>query len=256
MIRQGFAWWPFEKAGPGLLEQAARLGYRGIDFPPPELWNSAAEAGLEIVTIDGHWPIEVGFNNPAQHASLDQQVRKALDDAVRIGASFVAIASGDRLADARDGRGPFIDAVGPLAELASSAGKTLLLEPLNTIIDHPGHECDTTAWAIEVIEQVRSPGLALLLDLYHSHLMGEDMRTTIHTARDSIRHVHAASDLKRGTPSATDGIDWSRAIDNLNAIGYEGYLVQEFVPSVDPWGELAEVHAWFDRLLGGAAATW
>ena len=60
------------------------------------------------------------------------------------------------------------------APIASKAGVRLLLEPLNTRVDHPGYFLDSTAEALEVINDVDDPAVRLLYDLYHSIVMGED----------------------------------------------------------------------------------
>lgn len=252
MIRQGFAWWPFESSGGELAEIGARLGFAGVDFPPKDVWRRVLDAGLEIVTIDGHWPIEIGFNDPARHQELSDSVRRAIDDAVAIGAQFVAVASGDRLAQIPDGMGPCIDALAPLAEAALSAGRTLLIEPLNTRVDHPGHECDTMNWAREVVDTIESPGIAVLFDAYHSFLMGEEPATVVRDNAAIVRHVHVASDRQRGIPSSTDGIDWAALIESLNSVSYQGYLTHEFVAEGPPEISLGRAYGFLSKLLAQA----
>src|SRR5215475_1683226 len=98
-FRQSFAWWSFTEgrsSADGLLEASSSIGYAGVDFLPIERWPQAADLGLELVVIDGHEPIEVGFIDPARHGSLQDQVRRALDLAVARNVRHLAVTSGNR----------------------------------------------------------------------------------------------------------------------------------------------------------------
>ena len=99
-MRQGFAWWSAAQSGDpvdDLLERAAAIGYEGVDFLPEEHWEQARACGLDVLVIDGHDSIEVGFNDPRHHEALSRQVREAVEKASVSGIPFVAIAPGDRV---------------------------------------------------------------------------------------------------------------------------------------------------------------
>src|SRR5207247_3156735 len=116
---------------------AAGSGYRGVEFLPRALWSAARRAGLELVTIDGHEPLEIGFNDRDRHASLADQVRRSLAVAVENNVRHLVVASGDR-GVIPDEDAVSICAVGlaDLAAEAEAAAVGLLLEPLNSKIDH------------------------------------------------------------------------------------------------------------------------
>src|SRR5690606_35708270 len=99
-LKQGFAWWSFAtdaQSAASLLEAAATVGYTGVDFLPQELWPRARDLGLDPIIIDGHMPLESGFNNPACHAVLSSQVRTGIALAAAERIPLVAVASGDRV---------------------------------------------------------------------------------------------------------------------------------------------------------------
>ena len=52
---------------------------------------------------------------------------------------------------------------------------TFLLEPLNTLVDHPGYYLDKIDVSAEIVRQVGSPRLKILCDLYHFGVMGADL---------------------------------------------------------------------------------
>lgn len=248
---QGFAWWSFAEAKwqvPDLLEQAARIGFRGVDFLPAELWPRARALGLELVIVDGHLPIEIGFADRARHRELTEQVRRALDVAVRENVRNLAVMSGDLPEGTGETEAISIcaDGLAPLADEAEQAGVGLLLEPLNTKIDHPGHACGTTAWGAAVIDRVGSPALRLLYDVYHMQIMEGDLLRTIDTHIDLIGHVHTAGVPGRHELDAAQEVNWGAIAAALRRHGYAGFVSHEFIPRADPVAALRQAYTIFD----------
>ena len=58
-------------------------------------------------------------------------------------------------------------------------GVPLLLEPLNTRVDHVGHYLESTREGLAVVEEVAEQNLLLLLDLYHAAVMSEELDDSI-----------------------------------------------------------------------------
>ncbi|HET6481162.1 MAG TPA: TIM barrel protein [Actinoplanes sp.] len=248
-FKQGFAYWSMVEGRdpvPGLLEAAAEIGLTGVDFLPEELWPQARAAGLELVAIDGHWPLEVGFIDRENHARLGDDVRRALQKAVDNGAHFVTVASGDRNEKTGDDALSIcVEGIAPLAQEAEQAGVTLLLEPLNTKVDHAGHECDTTAWAAEVVDRVGSAHLKILYDFYHAQIMEGDLVRTVEANLDRIGHLHTAGVPGRHELDDGQEINYRGVAGALRRLGYSGYVVHEFLPTSDPIQGLKQAYAQF-----------
>lgn len=248
-FHQGFAYWAFvehREPVPGLLAAAAEIGLTGVDFLPEGLWPQARDAGLELITIDGHMPLEVGFIDDENHAALSDQVRRGLDLAVANEVRYVAVASGDRSAKTgNDAISVCVDGLGPLALEAEKAGVPLLLEPLNTKVDHAGHECDTTAWAAEVVDRVGSPGLRILYDFYHAQIMEGDLLRTVGANLHRIAHFHTAGVPGRHELDDQQEINYRGIAAGLRGFGYEGYVMHEFLPRTDPIAALRHAYSVF-----------
>lgn len=237
-FQQGFAWWSFAESADSahdLLAKAAAIGYSGVDFLPAELWPHARDIGLQVVIIDGHESLEVGFNDAANHADLSDEVRRNLETACAEGIPYLAVNAGNRGA-ASDEEAIAICAAGlaPLAAEAAAASVTLLLEPLNSKIDHIGNQCDRSAWAAAVVDEVDSIGLRLLFDIYHMQIMEGDLIPTIESNLNRISHFHTAGVPGRHELDDRQEVDW-RGIGNvLRACGYDGFVTHEFIPTGDP----------------------
>jgi len=247
--KQSFAHWSFTQdrdPQPDLLAAAARIGYAGVDFLPAELWPQAHDLGLELVIIDGHQPLEVGFIDRSRHRDLQDQVRRALDTAVANGVRNLSVASGDRGPETdEDALAACVEGLVPLAAEAEAAGVGLLLEPLNTKVDHPGHECDRTAWAAEVVDRVGSPALRILYDFYHAQIMEGDLLRTVEANFSRIGHFHTAGVPGRHDIDERQEVNYGAVARALADHGYTGYVAHEFIPRADPVDALRHAHAVF-----------
>jgi hydroxypyruvate isomerase len=111
------------------------------------------------------------------------------------------------------------------------SGVKLVLEAVNTRVDHPGALTDRTADAVTVARGVGSPAFGILYDLYHSVVEGEDIAAELAAAGDLVDYVQIADAPGRGEPGS-GAIDWSEALGTLRAAGYDGAIGLEYFPTV------------------------
>ena len=94
------------------------------------------------------------------------------------------------------------------AEVAAELGVTILLEAVNTRVDHPGVLFSRTEDSYGVARQVNSPRVKVLYDLYHSVAEGEDTAGSSEQIAGAIGHVQVADFPGRGEPGSGK-IDWN-----------------------------------------------
>ena len=109
-----------------------------------------------------------------------------------------------------------------------AAGIMLLVEPINTR-DLPGFFLSGTVQALEIIAAVGSKNLFLQLDLYHMHVMGEDLAHTIRDHLSLIAHMQLADAPGRHEPG-TGEIDYPSLFDLIDRVGYAGWIGCEYNP--------------------------
>ncbi len=237
-FRQSFAWWCLGRgaADPQALMRAARaIGYEGVELLPQDLWDAARAAGLTIVS-EGVGKIERGLNRRQHHAEIEEELKRKLDLAVKYGVPNLIVFAGNR-AGLSDETGALTTAEGlrRLAPLAEAAGVTLVLELLNSKIDHPDYQCDHTAWGVLVMNLVNSPRVRLLYDIYHMQIMeGDIIRTIREVAAPWIGHVHTAGNPGRRDLDDAQELWYPPIMRTLQEIGYTGFVGQEFIPKGDP----------------------
>nr|WP_233340982.1 TIM barrel protein [Haloprofundus sp. MHR1] len=129
-----------------------------------------------------------------------------------------------------------------VAEDAEGADVTLVVEPLNTAVDHPGYFLTDTAEGIDIVREVDSPGVKLLYDVYHQQVTEGNVVETITENVDHIGHVHIADVPGRHEPG-TGEIRYENVLAAIDDADYDGYVGCEFTPTVDPDEALAATFA-------------
>ena len=212
---------------------AAGAGLQGVEFhqwrnkPLDEIRQALDATGLAITSIIVE--PRCSLVNESDHARFLDAVRESLPAATRLGCPNLVVASGfcesDRSIEKQ--RDDMTRILGVAAGMAADAGLTLVLEPLNTRIDHPGMFLNKTRMGLEIVEQVGSDGLRLLYDAYHSTVMGESPAEVLPGRMHLVRHVQVADLPGRAAPG-TGKIDWKALLDVLRDGGYSGMLGMEF----------------------------
>ena len=121
-----------------------------------------------------------------------------------------------------ESRAALVEALVELGEHGVGVGTQVFLEPLNRYEDYL---VNTLADAVSIVDEVASPGVAVIADTYHMSIEEADCAASIIAVGDHIRHVQLG-DSNRLEPGAGH-YDWPETLDALTAIGYDGWLAME-----------------------------
>lgn len=125
-----------------------------------------------------------------------------------------------------------VDIFSPAVEGVKGSGVKLILEPINSRVDHPGALTDRTADAVKVARAINSDSFGILYDLYHSVTEGEDPAAELANAAGLVDYVQIADAPGRGEPGA-GGLDWAAQLAAVRASGYGGPIGLEYFPTVE-----------------------
>jgi hydroxypyruvate isomerase len=164
----------------------------------------------------------------------------------RLHARAIVVAGGPALPGATDAEqhASMVYLLKRAAPLAEQAGVSLWLEPLNSRIDHPGMFMNTAREGLDIIEEVGSPAVRLLYDVYHSTVMGESWEDVLPRA-NLIGYVQVADTEGRHEPGSGN-INWTAFMSALKAAGYRGDIGMEYRPTGDSAASVAQTR----RVLG------
>ncbi|MFY9855818.1 MAG: TIM barrel protein, partial [Terracidiphilus sp.] len=242
-IRQSVCRWCYQRIP---LEQlcafAAQIGLRGVDLLEPEDYEVPRRHGL-ICTMGyaGGGEIPEALNRPEHHAAIEAGLRVNIPLAAKAGVPNVITFSGNRrgMSDEEGARNTVVG-LNRVKKIAEDHGVTICLELLNSKVDHPDYMADHTAWGVRVMQEVNSPNVKLLYDIYHMQIMEGDLITTIRNNLAWIGHFHTGGVPGRHELDNTQEVQWDGVMRAIADAQFKGYVAQEFLPVRDPLTSLRE----------------
>ena len=132
------------------------------------------------------------------------------------------------------------------APAAAAVDATLVVEPLNTRVDHPGYFLTSTDQGVAIVDAVDHPNVRLLYDIYHQQITEGDLISRIRTFADYIGMYHLADVPGRHDPG-TGEINWENVFRAIDETGYDGTAGLEYVPQDDSDESVRSVVALRDR---------
>ena len=216
--------------------ECAKLGIQAIDLLKPEEWETVKKYGLECsMGTDVFAIIEHGFNDPANHAELQENYRGLIDKAAANGVKNVICFSGNRRGmDDETGIENCAKGLLPLVNYAAEKNVIMVMELLNSKVNHPDYHCDHTVWGVALSDKMGKPeNFKLLYDIYHMQVMEGDVIATITKYKDYINHFHTAGVPGRNEINETQELFYPAIMRAIVATGFKGYVAQEFIPTYD-----------------------
>ena len=219
------------------VRRVAEIGYAAI-----EIWQRGdlleplsalcRRYNLQIATMLGHESLPVGLNDPSQHDRIEAELHASIDIAVQYHIPGLICFSGNRRLGQSDEEGIAVTVQGlkRVAPFAEKKGVNLNLELLNSLVDHPDYQCDHSAWGLAVCQQVNSPNVKLLFDIYHMQIMEGNLINTITKNIGWIGHFHTAGVPGRSDIDETQEINYGAVCRAIAATNYDLYLAHEYKP--------------------------
>jgi len=246
---------------PGLpfLERARKV--RKAGFSAVEFWGwgdkdleslrGLKEEGLAVATFSGQR--RGSLVDPKDWDTYREDVQGSFPVARRLGCDRLMILTDELLPDgsARPTRSDLTQAekrrqvvrgLTDLAPLAEQAGITLLLEPLNTRVDHPRYFLESAREGFALVAEVGSPHIRLLYDVYHMQIMEGNVTATLRWHLPLVGHIHAADVPGRHEPG-TGELNFTNILRALADEGYTGTVGFELSPQGDTERALSAILA-------------
>lgn len=237
MIKQSFTYWSFGNRGltnDELLKTSAEIGYSAIELLDEEHFPLAKKYGLALSAHRGHDSIPKGLNRHEHHDRIVKELEANIKTAEAWKIPNLICFSGNR-EGLSDDEGAEITAEGlrKAVPLAEASGMTLVLELLNSKVDHSDYQCDHTPWGVKVVEMVASPNVKLLYDIYHMQIMEGDLIRTIQNYHQHFGHYHTAGNPGRHELNDAQEIYYPPIFKAIRDTGYTGYITHELIPTGD-----------------------
>ncbi len=223
-------WWPFSEAVPSDTDVDAFVA-------------AVENAGVQLVGLNFFAGDMAGGDRglvswPGRSAEFRDNIDVTVGIGERLGCKAFNALYGNRVDDAPLQKQDELGAenLALAAKGAARIGGTVLVEPVSGA---PAYPLLTASDAFAAIDRAAEPNIALLADLYHLAVNGDDVDKVIADHTDRIGHVQIADAPGRNEPG-TGSLPLLTQLADLRAAGYDGWVGLEYKPS----GASADSFGW------------
>jgi hydroxypyruvate isomerase len=197
-----------------------------VSFPTAELDDPKAKGGK--VKIGG---IPKAFNRVEHHDALVSVYEPLIKASAEAGFKNVICFSGNRDGmDDETGLKNCATGLKRLMPLAEKHGITLVMELLNSKVNHKDYMCDKSAWGVALCKAIGSEHFKLLYDIYHMQIMEGDVIATIKANHQYFAHYHTGGVPGRAEIDDTQELYYPAIMRAIVETGFKGHVAQEFIP--------------------------
>jgi hydroxypyruvate isomerase len=222
--------------------ECKKIGITSIELLGPEDWPVLKKHGLTCALPNGAgMGIEKGFNDLALHDELVKSYEDLFPKLKEAGYTTVICFSGNRrgMSDI-DGMRNCAIGLRRLMPSAEKYGITMIMELLNSKVNHKDYMCDHTAWGAGLCEMIGSERFKLLYDIYHMSIMEGDVIATIKKYNKYIGHYHTGGVPGRNEIDEGQELYYPAIMKAIADTGFTGYVAQEFIPKREPLASLKQ----------------
>ena len=251
-----------EHAGNDLIDQLefmAEFGFRGLEDnglkgrnvrTQERIGRQLEDSGMEMGVFVAHtiyWgEPSLSTGDPEKLEQFLDEIRESVEVAQRVNAKWVTVVPGhiDLRMEMDYQELNVIDALKRAAEILEPHDITIVIEPLNTLVNHPGMILTRTAQAYRICKAVGSPSCKILYDVYHQQITEGNLIRNMDLAWDEIPYIQLGDNPGRNEPWSGE-INYRNVFKFLHEKGYDGIVGMEHGNSGDgKEGELALIDAY------------
>ena len=224
---------PFEAA----IEKVAALGYEYVeiyDWKPLDLASAVKALKDTGVTLLSMCTTEFDLTDPARRGLWLDGIKESCEAAAVLGVGKLITQVGpDTGADRAEQHRSIVDGLKAGAEILERAGVTVMIEPLNIRVDHPGYYLTSSAEAFNIVREAGSPNVKVVFDIYHQQISEGNIIPNITQNLAHIAHLHAAGHPGRHELQFGEN-DYKNIFAAVDKAGYTGACGLEYTPLLDP----------------------
>ena len=218
------------------MKYAKKLGYsavefwEGKDFDVDAYKSTLAETGLTLACMG----MGRGLVDPNTRQEFLEDIKISLANAKILGAKCIIATTGQELegVSREKQHDSIVEGLKEAAKIVAGSGITIVVEPLNVLVNHAGYYLYSSAEAFEIVKKVGSPDVKVLFDIYHQQITEGNLISNIVNNIDLIGHFHAAGNPGRGELYLGE-INYCEVFKAIDETGFKGYVGLEFWPKGD-----------------------
>ena len=187
--------------------------------------------GVELISM---CTTEFRMTAPEYRQSWLDGLKESCEAANKVGATRLITQVGADTGDPREKQHESIlDALEAAKPILADSGVTVMLEPLNTYVNHPGYYLWSAYEGVDLIKEANHPNIKLIYDIYHQQVMEGNIIPSVTGNLDLIAHLHCAGHPGRHEPWLGEN-NYNYIFDAIDKAGYKGACGLEYTPTMDP----------------------
>lgn len=212
---------------------AKKMGISAIDLVGPKDWPILQKNGLFSSMCNGaEINLVDGWNDKKFHAQLIKNYTEMIPLVAKAGYKNLICFSGNRRGiDDETGWNNCAEGLKQVISIAEKNNVILVMELLNSKVNHKDYQCDKTAWGVELCKRIGSENFKLLYDIYHMQIDEGDVIRTIKDDHQYIAHYHTGGVPGRNEIDETQELYYPAIMKAILDTGFKGYVAQEFIPN-------------------------
>jgi len=218
-----------------LCRAAKNIGLQSVELLNVDEFETVKKYDLTCAMVSGigkEFGIINGWNKKVNHAGLEEWYKYLIDETSKSGFKNLICFSGNREKNLSDEDGLKNSAIGlkKIMKYAERKKVTIVMELLNSRVDHADYMCDHTDWGVELCKNIESDNFKLLYDIYHMQIMEGDIIRRIRDNHQYIAHYHTGGVPGRHEIDETQEIYYPAIMNAIAETGFKGFVAQEFFP--------------------------
>ncbi len=216
-----------------LCQVVKKIGFAAIDLVGPADWPTLKEQGIYSSMCNGaEINLVDGWNDKKFHDTLIKKYTEHIDLVAKAGYKNLICFSGNKRGmDDETGLKNCEEGLKKILSLAEKKKVVLVMELLNSKVDHQDYMCDRSAWGVELCKRLGSENFKLLYDIYHMQIDEGDVIATIRKNHQYFAHYHTAGVPGRHELNENQELYYPAIVREIVKTGFNGYIAQEFIPT-------------------------
>ena len=225
------------------LEEVAAYGFKAFEYNglksfshgrAEQLRKKIDGLGLEmgVFTANPKGWNETGMVDPKQRPGFLSEVEEAMAFVDITGNKYVTVITGAEMQRVPRGvqRANVVESLRRAADIAAKHNVTLVMEPLNILVNHAGYFLSRSDEAYEIIQAVDSPHAKMLFDVYHQQITEGNLIENIRNYREAIGTFHIGDVPGRHQPGSGE-INYKNVFKAIHELNMDAYIGLEFSAS-------------------------
>ena len=214
-------------------EAVKGMGLNAVDLIAIEDFPTLQKHGLSCSLVTGvPGGIKKGLNREENHETLIAWFEEVCPQISAAGYKQVVCFSGNRdgMSDIQ-GLANCTKGLKQIVPIAEKHGVTVVMELLNSKVNHADYMADLSSWGVALCDTVGSDAFKLLYDIYHMQIMEGDVIATIRKNHEYYSHYHTGGVPGRAEIDTTQELYYPAIMEAILETGFDGYVAQEFIPA-------------------------